>query len=63
LFRFVFVRLETFLTAVTDDLLVGVLVSIGEVDRLGMFTAAAASGGGSWVVVAVSFEDGFDPGW
>jgi hypothetical protein len=62
LFRFVFVRLETFLTAVTDDLLVGVLVSIGEVDRLGMFTAAAASGG-SWVVVAVSFEDGFDPGW
>ena len=68
--RFIFVCIifETFLSTVTDDLFVGVLVSIGKVDRLGMFSpccvvAAACSALVVLVVaVAASFENGFNPG-
>jgi hypothetical protein len=69
--RFIFVCIifETFLSTVTDDLFVGVLVSIGKVDRLGMFSpccvvaaAACSTVVGLVVAVAVSFENGFDPG-
>ena len=49
--RFVIVgRLETFLAAVADDL--GVVLCVGEIDRLGMLTFAAA---------VVVLQNGFDP--
>ena len=47
--RFVIVgRLETFLAAVADDL--GVVLCVGEIDRLGMLTFAV-----------VVLQNGFDP--